>query len=104
MSSEAPVTQPVKIASHTEKKEKRAGKGGKGHVKVIKRNLIQSSELVSRELPSTQGGQIGANNADGVSPGLVASSGPAKRSSNARGSSSKGGAGAKGNGGRQHKF
>ena len=83
---------PAKIAaSHTEKKEKKShhgGKGGKGHVKVIKRNLIihqtsqlnqsqvekevnliQSSELISREMPATSSGIQGANGNAGAGDG-----------------------------------
>ena len=51
--------QPVKSLSQTEKKlEKHRANGqtakiGKGGLKVIKRNLIQSSEQVSREPAAT---------------------------------------------------
>lgn len=77
-------------------------------MKVIKRNLIQSSELASRDL-TTATGAVAANPAadNGSGEGhylAVATGAGPKRSSNARGSSSKGGAGAKGNGNRQHKF
>ena len=85
-------------ASQTEKKAEggkksgHAAKIGKGGVKVVKRNLIQSSELAQRE------------NGNGNEGGSHEQSAGPKRSFNARGSSSKGGGGAKGNGNRQHKF
>lgn len=83
----------------TDKKEhgKRSGghvaKNGKGHMKVVKRNLIQSGELAQRDLVNS-GGDAGTSE----------TSNHPKRSANARGSSSKGAGGAKGNGNRQHKF
>merc|ERR1712051_313083 len=50
----APVKQST---SQTEKKsdKRSAAKAGKSHVKVIKRNLIQSSELASRDLTLAAG-------------------------------------------------
>lgn len=76
---------------HSKRSSGHAAKIGKSHLKVVKRNLIQSSELAQRDLANSEAGPSEPSN------------GP-KRGANARGSSSKGAGGAKGNGNRQHKF
>jgi len=90
-----------------EKRSSHAAKGGKSHGKVIKRNLIQSSELASRDMTAAAGAtatHLIAENGNGESHYQATATGGPKRSSNARGSSSKGATGAKANGNRQHKF